>query len=139
MELNRIQSNTTWSDASAGINANNDMIAAELDRLGAATYKNKGYFSSFAKLKDAYPTASAGAKAYVGSAYPYAVYLWDRIANAWVDSGETGGEESVQLGDFYTKEQTHEVIDDFHVVLTQEAYDALPVKEDKLYFIVEEQ
>ena len=134
MKLDRIKTTTTWSDASASINSNNDKIAESIARLNDATYKNKGYFVSANALKTAYPTATAGSKAYVGTTYPYSIYLWSTTANAWVDSTLKGGEETVPLGDYYTKEQTQEVIDEYHVVLSQEEYDALEVKENKLYF-----
>lgn len=135
MELQTIQTQTTWNDAAERINRNNLKIATELAKLGASTYKNKGYFATAESLVNAYPTANAGSIAYVGSSYPYAIYMWN---GSWVDSGETGGNESVNLGDYYTKEETQEVVEDFHVFLTQEAYDALETKEEKLYFCYEE-
>lgn len=135
MELEKVKLTTTWNDAAERINRNNLKVAAELTKLGAATYKNKGYFATAESLVDAYPTASAGSIAFVGSSYPYAIYVWD---DAWVDSGETGGEESVDLGDYYTKQETHDAIKDEYEVLPQEAYDALDSKEEKLYFCYEE-
>lgn len=135
MELENIKLQTTWNDAAEKINRNNLKIATELAKLGASTYKNKGYFATAESLVNSYPTASAGSIAYVGSSYPYAIYMWN---GSWVDSGETGGNENVVLGDYYTKEETKEVVEDFHVFLTQEAYDALETKEEKLYFCYEE-
>ena len=135
MELQTIQTQTTWNDAAERINRNSLKIATELTKLGASTYKNKGYFATAESLVNAYPTASAGSIAYVGSSYPYTIYVWN---GSWVDSGETGGDESVNLGDYFTKEETKEVVEDFHVFLTQEAYDALETKEEKLYFCYEE-
>jgi hypothetical protein len=135
MKLEDIKLQTTWNDAAERINRNNLKVATELAKLGASTYKNKGYFATAESLVNAYPTASAGSIAYVGSSYPYAIYMWN---GSWVDSGETGGDESVNLGDYYTKEETKEVVEDFHVFLTQEAYDALETKEEKLYFCYEE-
>lgn len=135
MELENIKTQTTWNDAAERINRNNLKIATELAKLGASTYKNKGYFATAESLVSAYPTASAGSIAYVGSSYPYAIYVWN---GSWTNSGETGGDESVNLGDYYTKEETKEIVEDFHVFLTQEAYDALETKEEKLYFCYEE-
>ena len=135
MELEKVKLTTTWNDAAERINRNNTKIATELTKLQGATYKNKGYFATAESLVDAYPTASVGSIAYVGSSYPYAIYVWD---DAWVDSGETGGEESVDLGDYYTKQETHDAIKDEYEVLPQEAYDALDSKEEKLYFCYEE-
>lgn len=103
MELQTIQTQTTWNDAAERINRNNIKIATELTKLGASTYKNKGYFGSIYALQEAYPTSSPGSKAYVGRTYPYTIYIWEN--NSWIDSGETGGEESVDLSDYYTKEE----------------------------------
>lgn len=69
-----------------------------------ATYKNKGYFPTLAELQSAFPKGSAGSRAYVGSTYPYSIYLWQN--GAWVDSGATGGDESVDLASYYTKSET---------------------------------
>jgi hypothetical protein len=135
MELQTIHTRTTWNDAAERINHNNLKIATELAKLGASTYKNKGYFATAESLVNAYPTASAGSIAYVGSSYPYAIYVWN---GSWVDSGETGGDESVPLGDYYTKEETARVVEDYHTVLTQEEYDNLGSYEDKLYFCTED-
>lgn len=135
MELEQVKLQTTWNDAARCINSNAQKIDIEVEKLKTATYKNKGYFATAESLVASYPTASAGSIAYVGSSYPYAIYVWN---GSWVDSGETGGNENVSLGDYYTKEETKEVIEDFHVFLSQEAYDALETKEDKLYFCYEE-
>lgn len=138
MELKNVGTTTTWNDAAIRINSNTQKIGNEIDRLRAATYKNKGYFASASALASAYPTASAGSIAYVGSSYPYAIYVWDTSSQSWINSGKTGGQESVPLEDYYTKEETKDAIEDFHVFLTQEAYDALETKEEKLYFCYEE-
>lgn len=138
MELQTIQTQTTWNDAAERINRNNLKIATELTKLGASTYKNKGYFASANALVTAYPTASVGSKAYVGTSYPYAIYIWSPAANTWLNSGQTGGDESVPLGDYYTKEETARVVEDYHTVLTQEEYDNLGSYEDKLYFCTED-
>lgn len=135
MELENIKTQTTWNDAAERINRNNLKVSTEITKLQASTYKNKGYFATAESLVSAYPTASAGSIAYVGSSYPYAIYVWN---GSWTNSGETGGDESVELGDYYTKEETKEIVEDFHVFLTQEAYDALETKEEKLYFCYEE-
>lgn len=136
MKLENIKTQTTWNDAAERINHNNLKIATELAKLGASTYKNKGYFASAESLISAYPSASAGSIAYVGSSYPYTIYTWN--GNAWVNSGETGGDESVNLGDYYTKEETERVVEEYHTVLTQEQYDSLGSYEDKLYFCTED-
>ena len=138
MELQAIKTSTTWNDAADCINSNNQKIGNEISKLKAATYKNKGYFASAEALANAYPTGSAGSKAYVGTSYPYAIYSWDASVLSWVDSGEVGGEEEVNLEDYYTKDETKEAIDRYHIILSEEAYEALETKEEKLYFTYEE-
>lgn len=93
MELQNIGTTTTWNEAASRINSNNQKIGTELMKLGSATYKNKGYFKTLSDLQSAFPTASAGSKAYVGPSYPYAIYLWEN--NSWVNSGATGGDDSL--------------------------------------------
>ena len=140
MELDIIKTQTTWSDASASINNNNLKIKKAIGGLENATYKNKGYFTTLDALTSAYPTGSAGSRAYVGTNYPYAIYVWDVTSNSWLNSGEVGGEESIPLGDYPTKDETTEMIEDYHIILSEEAYEALETKEDgKLYFTYEEE
>lgn len=136
MKLDIIKTRTTWNDASTSINRNNLKVSAEITKLQNATYKNKGYFRDFLDLTTAYPTATMGSQAYVGTAYPYTVYNW--TGSSWTTTGATGGDESVELGYYYTKEETEAVVEDYHEVLTQEEYDALETYEDKLYFCYEE-
>lgn len=136
MELDNIKLQTTWNDAASSINSNTQKIGAEIDKLKAATYKNKGYFKTLTDLQGACPTASLGSKAYVGSSYPYAIYLWN--GSAWEDSGEKGGDDSIDFSNYYTKAETQQAIEDYHVVLTQQEYEALNTKEDKFYFTYEE-
>lgn len=104
MELEQVKQQTTWNDAAESINSNNLKIITEVTKLQSATYKNKGYFTSLTALQSAFPSASLGSKAYVGAKYPYAIYLWQN--EGWVNSGQTGGEENVNLSQFYTKEET---------------------------------
>lgn len=154
MELQNIKQITTWNEATESINSNNLRISTEITKLKNSTYKNKGYFASAEALASTYPTSSVGSKAYVGTSYPYAIYLWQN--GAWVDSGETGGEETVTLGDYYTKEEVSsyveeslepystkeevdEAIENKYEVLSQKKYDDLESTEDKLYFCYEEE
>ena len=136
MELEKVKSDTTWNDAAQSINSNNTKIATELTKLGKATYKNKGYFKTLGDLQSAFPTASPGSLAYVGSSYPFTIYMWN--GDSWHTDGETGGDQDVNLEDYYTKEETHTAIKEEYVVLTQAEYDSIDTKEEKLYFCYEE-
>ena len=131
MELESVKSQTNWNEASSTINNNNSKIAIELHKLGNSTYKNKGYFKTLADLQRQYPTTSSGSIAWVGTAYPFTLYRWD--GSAWVTDGTTGGDESLDLSQYYTKEEVNEAIANSIEFLPQSVYDALEVKEDKWY------
>ena len=135
MDLQRIETTTTWNEAASRLNSNNAKIDSEVEKLKNATYKNKGYFKSLSQLEAAYPTASAGSRAYVGMTYPFLVYWWG--GSSWVHSGETGGDETLDLSQYYTKEEVDAAIADYSTVLPQELYDRLVIKEEKLYFTTE--
>lgn len=98
MELQTIKSNTTWQEASATINNNSSKINVAIMQLENATIKNKGYYSSEAALTSAIPSPSVGSKAYVGSSAPYAIYVAQN--GAWVNSGQVGGDETLNIGEF---------------------------------------
>lgn len=136
MELEQVKLQTTWNDAARCINSNAQKIDIEVEKLKTATYKNKGYFKALSDLTNAHPTASAGSRAYVGVNYPYAIYVWEN--GAWVNSGESGGDESLDLSQYYTKEEVDAAIANSIVFLSQSEYDALEVKEDKWYATYDE-
>ena len=115
MELTNINSQTTWAEASGNINHNNGKINEAIMRLENSTYKNKGYFRSVELLNEYYPAPSNGGKAYVGESYPYAIYVVEN--GVWIDSGEVGGQDTINLENIYTKE---DIID-----LPQSEFDAL--------------
>ena len=105
MELESVKSQTNWNEASSTINNNNSKIAIELHKLGNSTYKNKGYFKTLADLQGQYPTSSIGSIAYVGTSYPFSIYLWNETTGAWVNSGAKGGDEALDLDNYYTKSE----------------------------------
>ena len=89
----------------------NSVISREINKIKDATSNNKGYFLNVESLKDAYPTANEGSKAYVGNSYPYMIYLFQ--GGGWINSGQAGGDDTFNAGDFYTKlqiDQQREVI-----------------------------
>lgn len=111
MELTEIKSKgVSWGQAAQSLNNNFEKIDADVEKLKYATSKVKGYFSTSSELISAFPTASKGDIAYVGSSYPYAVWKWN--GSSWTNSGSTGGEESVNLGDYYTKVDTDKKIEE---------------------------
>lgn len=104
MGLNNINNKSTWGQAASDINTNFATIDSDLKKVKNATTRNKGYFSSDTELKSAFPSANMGDIAYVGSAYPYQTWSWN--GSAWEKKNDAGGEESVNLGNYYTKEET---------------------------------
>lgn len=131
MELQNVRTTTTWNDAAERINRNNLKIGTEITKLQNATYKNKGYFKTLHDLQSAHSTTSSGSIAWVGITYPFTLYFWD--GSAWVTDGTTGGDESLDLSQYYTKEEVNEAIANSIEFLPQSVYDALEVKEDKWY------
>lgn len=103
MELKKIESQTIWEVASDAININSAKVNEAVTRLENATIKSKGYYKTLVQLQEALPSASNGSWAFVGTSYPFQIYNWD--GNAWVDSGILGGDESLNLTDYYTKEE----------------------------------
>jgi hypothetical protein len=139
MNLNTIGNRTTWNEASSRLNQNFEKLDLAIVRLEEATIKNKGYFKNEQSLKNAIPNGEVGDRAYVGYNAPYAIYQWDETQNTWITDGTLGGDDDVNLGDYYTKEETKTLIDEYHEVLTQEQYEAIIEKEDKFYFTYEEE
>jgi hypothetical protein len=131
MELQTIQTTTTWNEAAGRINSNNQKIDLEVEKLKNATYKHKGYFKSLPDLQATYPTSSFGSIAWVGTKYPFALFRWN--GTAWATDGTTGGDENLDLSQYYTKEEVNEAIANSIEFLPQSAYDALAVKEEKWY------
>ncbi|WP_317309730.1 hypothetical protein [Phocaeicola plebeius] len=111
--------------------------------------KAKGYFLTEERLRNAYPEADEGSKAYVGNNYPYAIYLYDTEKGGWYDTEQTGGDEQFNAGEFYTKIQIDEkmtavtervdILESQEIFLSQDAYDSLEPEQDKVYFIYEEE
>lgn len=119
MNLETINIQTTWAEASKRINDNNARINEAVTRLQNSTYKNKGYFKTEEQLRSTILTPTAGSRAYVGVSYPYKVYLVEN--GTWVDSGEKGGSEEVNLEGYFTKEEFERLSRD----LPQEEFDSL--------------
>ena len=102
MNLEKINTQTTWEAAVGSINGNHSKINEAVIRLENATYKNKGYYRSLDELEANVPVPSNGSKAYVGNKYPYQIYISNN--GAWMDSGEKGGDENVDLDRIYVKD-----------------------------------
>ena len=106
MNLEQINTQTTWAEASKRINDNNARINEAVTRLQQSESKSKGYFGTPEILRNSIPSATMGSKAYVGTNFPYAIYVWN--GSGWVDSGETLENNPEFLGDYYTKEEVND-------------------------------
>lgn len=105
MELTEIKSKgVSWGQAADDLNQNFSKVNNAVEQVKNATTRNKGYFSSEAALKSAFKSASFGDIAYVGSAFPYQTWAWN--GSEWVKKNDNGGQESVNLGNYYTKSET---------------------------------
>lgn len=97
---------------------------------------NVGLFASLQALQKAYPNPEVGMWATVGNTIPSPIYRCD-VAGVWTATGEIGGIDEVELNDYYTKQEANDLMNDYHQVITEEEYESLETKEDKLYFVIE--
>lgn len=110
MELENIKQNTVWNDAAESINSNFAKVDIEIEKLKNVTTRDKGYYQTVEALTAAHPTASVGSRAFVGYVAPYAIYVWDKATSKWVDTGETITDATLDLGDYYTKEDVDNLV-----------------------------
>lgn len=87
------------------IRSNAAKVTTKVDRaeveemIADVEARNKGYFISSSSLIASYPTGTVGDRAYVGITAPFAIYEWN--GSAWVDTGQTGGSDEVDLSGTY--------------------------------------
>ena len=110
MELNTIPNAGTWDKTSDRLNQNFTKIGTEIEKIKNSTSKNKGYYDTSDDLKENVKTGTIGDKAYVGLSYPYQIWKWD--GTTWYDTEQTGGEEYVDLGNYYSKEEINSLNDE---------------------------
>ena len=103
MELKNLNTQTTWEVASDTINQNNGKINEAVTRLEYAAIKGKGYFKTVQQLEEAYPAPGSGSWAFVGVSFPFTVYSWNGVE--WSDSGISGGDENLNLNNYYTMDE----------------------------------
>lgn len=82
--MNKIPTTGQWSDISATLNKNFDIIATKLEQLNVAAWKALGVFASKAALEETAPSAPAGTYAYVGQGDVYKVYVY---SGGWTTDG----------------------------------------------------
>jgi hypothetical protein len=86
------------------------------DVLAAATSHNKGYYATLADLIAAFPNGPIGSIAYVGEKYPFTLYRYEN--DQWINTGQTGGDEQVDLSGLVSKEELQLAIKESAVVET---------------------
>ena len=84
--MNKIQSIGQWSDISAALNQNFEVIAAKLSQLYIAAWKALGVYPTKSALEQAAPSPPGGTYAYVGSGNSYNLYIYD---GGWTTTGDT--------------------------------------------------
>lgn len=104
MALNKIKNNASWGESASSLNSNFESIEADLTKVKNATTRCKGYFISGDELKTVYPSAHVGDYAYIGTAYPF--YIWKWNGSSWGNTGNTGGDQDVNLENYYNKTET---------------------------------
>lgn len=63
---------------------------------------NKGYFKTISDLIATHPISSAGSIAYVGTGYPYKIYMYSTTNKDWEDTSTYGGDPEVDISKFLT-------------------------------------
>lgn len=108
--LNNVPSSGTYGGAINEVNHNFSLVKGAIDGLEGRTIRSKGLFPTLAALNAAYPSPIVGDYAYVGSGLPAEIY--DCVtAGKWHDTGQTGGSETINLGDYSTTTQMNAAID----------------------------
>lgn len=104
MELNTVIKTGTWSDAADQINSNFNKTSIEVEKIKLSSTRNKGLFSTLENLKAAIPSPIVGDWAIVGNTVPGPVYQC-KTKGVWSNTGQTGGGVSIDLVDYYTKDE----------------------------------
>ena len=135
--FNIVPSVGTYGNSVAAINANFDQAKVAIERVQHLTTKGKGLFATLAALQAAVPNPQVGDWAAVGSSFPAELYVCN-TAGTWTDSEETVSAGDVDLSGYTTKNDVLALIEQKHVLLTEEAYDALEeVDENTIYMTYE--
>ena len=149
--LSQIKTDSNWGLEAPKLNQNFQNISTDILKLKNSTTRFKGYHTSEEGLKSKYPAPQSGDYAWVGTPYPGKVY--DVVNGQWNNTDQDPPDESVDLVDYYTKEEINSVIEgqdekiaevkrefeEKDVFLTAEEYENLLDKDpNKVYFIYED-
>ena len=134
MELNTINKQVSWGVAADALNKNFEKVGTDLEKLKNVTTRNKGYFSSEAALNETFPTANVGDIAYVKVEGYDPFERWNWNGTQWVGSGISGGNDNVELGDYYTISETDEKFTETDTKLSELGQE---VADSKMYNVPE--
>ena len=99
MDLKTIGTNAPWGSSAADLNTNFSKTNVEIEKLRNASFRDKGYFSTDALLKAAWPSPLKGDFARAGSPYPGTV--WEcKSAGTWVNTGVVPSVPAVDLNNW---------------------------------------
>ncbi|WP_308768898.1 hypothetical protein [uncultured Bacteroides sp.] len=106
--ISQIKIDSNWGDAASTLNSNFQNMNVDLEKVKSSTTKFKGYFTTEAALKQAYPSPKVGDTAWVGSTYPGTVYNV-QTDGTWYNTGTAPDTETVDLTDYAKKEELTEL------------------------------
>ena len=96
MELTTIQSTSSWGEAAAAINQNNQKIGTEIEKAKNSSTRAKGLFATAGDLQSKWPSPQVGDWAIVGNTVPGTVYQC-KTAGTWSNTGQQGGGGNLEL------------------------------------------
>lgn len=102
--LNTITANSNWGVESTKINQNFTNLNMELVKLGNTYGIKVPLCGSVDEAKELIKNPYEGQFVLIGTSLPAPVYKW--TGTEWQDTGMTGGDASVSLENYYTKEET---------------------------------
>lgn len=104
-DLNNIPSTGTFGNSINQVNQNFGLVKGAIENVEGRTIRSKGLFPTQAALTAAYPSPKVGDYAYVGSGLPATIYDCV-VEGTWHNTGQTGGSETIDLSNYFTKSET---------------------------------
>ena len=105
--ISQINTDSNWGTEAPKMNQNFQNISTDILKLKNSTTRFKGYHTSEEGLKSKYPAPQSGDYAWVGTPYPGKVY--DVANGQWHNTNQDPPAESVDLVNYYTKEEINSI------------------------------
>lgn len=115
--LSQIKTDSNWGLEAPKLNQNFQNISTDILKLKNSTIRFKGYHTSEEGLKSKYPAPQSGDYAWVGTPYPGKVY--DVVNGQWHNTNQDPPAESVDLVNYYTKEEINSITEGQDVKLSK--------------------